>query len=60
MIFLNEHPIKKKKVREGVYAYLYRDGIEIDGETYLLYSLTEAIKHYRKNHPPNEMPMKKN
>ena len=43
-------PIKKVKVRNGIYAYQYRNGtINIDGIKYLFYSMTEAIKQYRKN-----------
>ena len=49
---LFESPIKSKKVREGITAYQYRNGvINIDGQKYLLYSMTEAIKQFRKNFP---------
>ena len=44
-------PIKKVKVRKGIYAYQYRNGtINIDGIKYLFYSMTEAIKQYRKDY----------
>jgi hypothetical protein len=43
-------PIKKVKVRNGIYAYKYSNGtISINGIKYLFYSMTEAIKQYRKN-----------
>lgn len=45
-------PIKSVKVRKNVTAYLYPNGvINIDGEKYVMYSLSEAIKEYRKKHP---------
>jgi len=44
-------PIKKVKVRNGVYAYKYSNGtINIEGIKYLYYSMTEAIKHYRRKY----------
>ena len=44
-------PIKTKKVRNGVIAYLYPNGvININGQKYSGYSLTEAIKLYRQKH----------
>lgn len=43
---------KKKEVRKGVIAYQYRNGqINIDGKKYLGYSMTGAIKEYRKTFP---------
>lgn len=49
MIDLFSTPIKTKKVRNGVYAYQYANGtININGIKYLCYSMTEAIKQYRK------------
>jgi len=45
---LFETPKKRVKVRNGIYAYQYRNGvINIEGEKYLLYSLTVAIKAWR-------------
>ena len=44
-------PIKKVKVRNGIYAYQYINGtININGIKYLFYSMTEAIKQYRKDY----------
>lgn len=49
---LFDTPVKEKKVRDGVTAYQYRNGtINIDGQKYLMYSMTEAIKIHRKNFP---------
>jgi hypothetical protein len=46
-----ELPIKSRKVRNGVYAYQYRNGVvNIQGEKYFFYSLTAAIKQWRTNH----------
>lgn len=40
--------IKQKKVRNGVYAYLYLNGcINIEGQKYFGFSMTEAIKNWR-------------
>ena len=45
-------PIKAKKVREGVVAYVYPNGtINIAGQKYVGWSLTDAIKIYRKKFP---------
>lgn len=42
---LFEKPVKTKKVRNGVTAYMYRNGtINIYGQKYVGYSMTEAIK----------------
>lgn len=41
-------PIRKRKVRKSIYAYQYRNGvININGQKYLEYSLTDAIKAWR-------------
>ena len=49
---LFETPIKSKRVRKGVTAYLYRNGtININGMKYVGYSMTDAIKLYRKKYP---------
>ena len=46
---LFDTPIKAKKVRQGIIAYQYRNGtININGQKYLMYSMTDAIKDFRK------------
>lgn len=46
---LFDAPIKAKYVRKGIVAYQYRNGtINIAGQKYLEYSMTEAIKKFRK------------
>jgi hypothetical protein len=46
-----EEPVKSKKVRNGVTAYQYRNGnIVIDGRLYVYYSMTDAIKKFRKEY----------
>jgi len=48
MIDLFEIPIKKTKVKRDIFAYMYRNGcINIDGQKYFGYSMSEAIKEYR-------------
>jgi hypothetical protein len=45
-------PIKYKKVRKEVTARQYKNGeININGIKYLFYSMTEAIKKFRKQYP---------
>jgi hypothetical protein len=45
---LFESPIREKQVRVDVVAYQYRNGIiNIAGEKYSGYSMTEAIKIWR-------------
>ena len=52
MIDLFDTPIKSKRVRKGITAYQYRNGIiNINGQKYGMYSMTEAIKKYRKDFP---------
>lgn len=49
---LFEGPVKSRKVREGVWAHQYRNGvINIQGQKYQMYSMTDAIKKYRKDFP---------
>ncbi len=49
---LFESPIKQKKVRNGIFAYQYRNGvININGTKYFFYSMTEAIKKFRTENP---------
>jgi hypothetical protein len=46
---LFETPISKTKVRNGVYAYKYRNGcININGMKYFDYSIKDAIKLWRE------------
>ena len=52
MIDLFDTPIKQKKVRNDVIAYQYRNGtININGQKYIMYSISEAIKKYRTDFP---------
>ena len=52
MIDLFNTPIKSKKVRKGIVAHQYKNGIiNINGQIYGMYSMTDAIKQYRKNFP---------
>lgn len=52
MFDLFETPIKSKKVRNGVFAHSYKNGtINIDGQKYVGYSMTEAIKKFRQKFP---------
>lgn len=45
---LFDTPLASKKVRKGVTAYKYRNGtININGEKYVGYSMTDAIKIWR-------------
>lgn len=47
-------PILTKKVRDGVYAYKYHNGvINICGQKYIDYSMTEAISRWREKNPKN-------
>lgn len=49
---LFESPIRAKNVRAGVVAYQYINGtINIDGEKYVGWSMTDAIAQYRKKFP---------
>jgi hypothetical protein len=48
MHYLFSTPIKKTKVRVGLYAYKYPNGIiAIGDKQYLGYSMTTAIKLFR-------------
>jgi hypothetical protein len=52
MISLFESPVKAKRVRRGIVAYQYINGtIVINGQKYVMYSMTEAISKFRKNFP---------
>lgn len=49
---LFDAPVKSKKVRKNITAHLYRTGIiNINGDKFSGYSLTQAIKIFRKNNP---------
>ena len=49
---LFDTPIRQRKVRNGIYAYQYRNGvININGTKYMEYSMTEAIKKWRSQNP---------
>lgn len=51
---LFETPIKKVKIRNGIFAYKYRNGvINIQGEKYFFYSITEAVREWRSKNPIN-------
>ena len=46
---LFDTPISKTKVRNGIYAYKYRNGtININGKKFIDYSVKEAIKIWRR------------
>lgn len=46
---LFDTPIKTRKVRNVIVAYQYRNGtINISGQRYVMYSMTEAINLFRK------------
>jgi hypothetical protein len=45
---LFDTPLTSKQVRKGVTAHKYRNGtININGEKYVGYSMTDAIKKWR-------------
>lgn len=48
---LNDIILKRKKVRNGVFAYVTQGGINIDGQSYYFHSLTEAIAKFRRDNP---------
>lgn len=49
---LFERPIKSTKVRNGLYDHQYRNGcVNIDGQKYYGFSMTDAIKLYRQRFP---------
>jgi CRISPR/Cas system-associated protein endoribonuclease Cas2 len=49
---LFDTPVKSKKVRKGVVAHQYRNGvININGQKYLMYTMTAAIAKYRRDYP---------
>ena len=48
---LNDIIFKTKKVRNGIYAYVTQGGININGQSYFGYSLTESIAKFRRDFP---------
>lgn len=45
-------PVRARKVRKGIVAYQYENGvININGMKYVMYSMAEAISKFRKNYP---------
>lgn len=45
-------PIRSKQVRNGVMAYQYRNGnININGQLFVMHSMSSAISAYRKKFP---------
>ena len=49
---LFDKPIRSRKVRNGVWVHQYRNGnININGQIYAMYSMTEAIAKFRKQFP---------
>lgn len=55
MIDLFSTPIRKRKVRSNIYAYQYANGtININGNKYLMYNMTDAINKFRKDFPTNK------
>lgn len=51
-IDLFDTPLSETKVRNGVYAYKYRNGvINIAGSKYLMMSVKEAIARWRRSNP---------
>ena len=49
---LFETPIRSGKVRSDVWYHQYRNGIiNIQGEKFSGYSITDAIRIWRKKHP---------
>lgn len=43
-------PLKTRRVKEGIFAHQYPNGtININGQKFVGYSMTEAIKIWRKN-----------
>ena len=54
MMDLFDTPIRQRKVRNDIIAYQYRNGtININGQKYVMYSMTDAIKKYRADFPYN-------
>ena len=51
---LFDTPISKVKVRNGIHAYKYRNGlINIDGSRFLMHTMKDAIKIWRRSNPIN-------
>lgn len=55
MNYLFENPTAKVKVRNGIFAYQYRNGnVIIEKMEYIDYSITEAISKWRSENPYNK------
>jgi hypothetical protein len=52
-MYLNATPIvAEKKIRNGVTAYKFRSGVvEIQGIRFFFYSMTDAIRKWRRDNP---------
>lgn len=51
-VCLFAEPVSSTKVRNGVYAHKYPNGvINIQGEKYVGYSIREAISKWRRDNP---------
>jgi hypothetical protein len=52
-MYIDGSPIvKEKKIRNGVTAYKFRSGVvEIQGIRFFFYSMTDAIRKWRKDNP---------
>jgi len=49
-MILFDNPTSKTKVRKGIYAYRYPNGmVLIEGKRYYFYSIKDAIKLWRSN-----------
>jgi len=47
-MILFETPVSKTKVRNGIFAYKFRNGVvQIESEKYFFYSVKDAIKNWR-------------
>jgi hypothetical protein len=51
MLGLNDIILKRKKVRNGVFAYMTQNGVIIEDQIYIGYSFTESIARHRRKFP---------
>ena len=52
---LFDEPVHSVRVRNGVYAHQYRNGvINIDGTKYVMHSMSSAIKEFKKKNGRNK------
>ena len=55
MNYLNTKPVAQIKVRNGIFAYKYKNGnVIIEGQEYIFFSITEAVKKWRYENPLNK------